>query len=907
MATSKFLRTFRTVQGVPITTAAIWLVPQANTYPTGALALTPHATRDGQYYRDNVPDGEYKIYIDPAGGSSPTLYEEEIWIGEARITTISDHFDSADSYKLKTTGIKDGAITASHLASDAVETAKIKDLNITGDKIAEETIEASKLSFVSVGKNLFNKNTVTAGYYVNNANGNLVAFAGYNTSDYIPITAGETYYRSKEEALAFYNSSKVYISGIAGGQPNAFTAPANAAFCRHTVADAYLATLQIELGSSGTIYESHRRVLDKDEHNTDIYSNNPGNKIILGLDFVNILDSNALFVSKSGSDSNNGSVSSPFLTIDKAINSAVDGYTIYVNAGEYTENHSTQHGLYVSNKALRFVAVGEVIVKGNASGTAPIILAGDTKAVSFEGFTVDGETRSSVVYLVAGCSNKNFTNCTFKNGATYMVRQATGSNDANSFTNCTFQDFAGTYCLICYGGTTFDGCTFENISSGYFLYSLDHSNAVVFTNNICENRFAVGRVFYFSSSDSIITISGNSIILTTASPYWVILLGGTMTKAITVSDNYFYSKKLFSSNPFGFSTAGSLSLVIDNNEIHILNGLASGSIIDVVNKASAQVTNNLIVSKSERGLVSISVTSSGTNSENPLIKNNEIYNPATSGYVIRVGSDSSNAYNNLVNGATIHNNWIYGSRHFVKTAGVIDTHDIFVGYNLNASIKYNKIIGGGLGIGYKHNGSTNTTAIIAYNVIKNGKMGIVLKGQAGVKIYNNTIFADDSPNHSGIRLTNNSGGDGCINSDVQNNIIFTTSAVTTNVLFYIDADSMTGLTFNYNCLYLGAGEYATINGVTYSSHATLVSAGYNVNGINSDPKLVNVDNNDFWLMYNNGYPTTDKSPCIGVGVNLGSTYKDGLNYISEPREDATTLDQSTEGAAWEMGAYVLEV
>lgn len=127
MATSKFLRTFRTVQGTPITAATIWLVPQANTYPTGALALTPHATRDGQYYRDNVPDGEYKIYIDPAGGSSPTLYEEEIWIGEARITTISDHFDSADSYKLKETGIKDAAVTVNKLGTGAVTSVKIND------------------------------------------------------------------------------------------------------------------------------------------------------------------------------------------------------------------------------------------------------------------------------------------------------------------------------------------------------------------------------------------------------------------------------------------------------------------------------------------------------------------------------------------------------------------------------------------------------------------------------------------------------------------------------------------------------------------------------------------------------------------------------------------------------------
>lgn len=153
MATSKFLRTFRTVAGVPITTATIWLVPQANTYPTGALALTPHATRDGQYYRDNVPDGEYKIYIDPAGGSSPTLYEEEIWIGEARITTISDHFDSADSYKLKTTGIKDVAVTAALLATDAVETAKIKDSAVTLAKLAANSVDGSKIVDLSITAN----------------------------------------------------------------------------------------------------------------------------------------------------------------------------------------------------------------------------------------------------------------------------------------------------------------------------------------------------------------------------------------------------------------------------------------------------------------------------------------------------------------------------------------------------------------------------------------------------------------------------------------------------------------------------------------------------------------------------------------------------------------------------------
>lgn len=185
MATSKFLRTFRTIAGAPITTATIWLVPQANTYPTGALALTAHGTRDGQYYRDNVPDGEYKIYIDPAGGSSPTLYEERLWIGDQRVTTISDHFDSADSYKLKMTGLKQmmkvvvsttnptpdfigqpgvdangkkwiaialsgtmweevAQVDNSTLQRSSIGVASIKDLGVTNAKIANATILPAK-------------------------------------------------------------------------------------------------------------------------------------------------------------------------------------------------------------------------------------------------------------------------------------------------------------------------------------------------------------------------------------------------------------------------------------------------------------------------------------------------------------------------------------------------------------------------------------------------------------------------------------------------------------------------------------------------------------------------------------------------------------------------------------------
>ena len=88
MATSKFTRKFELANGVPLLGAIVYLVPQAGTYPTDALLCTEHGTRQGVYYREALPDGEYKIYIG-TGGNAPVLTDSNIWIGEQRITDIT--------------------------------------------------------------------------------------------------------------------------------------------------------------------------------------------------------------------------------------------------------------------------------------------------------------------------------------------------------------------------------------------------------------------------------------------------------------------------------------------------------------------------------------------------------------------------------------------------------------------------------------------------------------------------------------------------------------------------------------------------------------------------------------------------------------------------------------------------
>ncbi len=88
MATSKFTRKFELANGVPLLGAIVYLVPQSGTYPTDALLCTEHATRQGIYYREALPDGEYKIYIG-TGGNAPAMGEEKYWVGEQRITDIT--------------------------------------------------------------------------------------------------------------------------------------------------------------------------------------------------------------------------------------------------------------------------------------------------------------------------------------------------------------------------------------------------------------------------------------------------------------------------------------------------------------------------------------------------------------------------------------------------------------------------------------------------------------------------------------------------------------------------------------------------------------------------------------------------------------------------------------------------
>lgn len=137
---------------------------------------------------------------------------------------------------------------------------------LDNNNIKPNTITSDKMAFTPLTaimtKNLFNKATVTTGFFVANQNGSLTANATYDASEYITIKPNTQYKISgTTEQGAFYDLNKVYISGYTNGGALPLT-PSNAVYMRMSVKDTQLSVVQLEEGSVATSYIPYGATLD---------------------------------------------------------------------------------------------------------------------------------------------------------------------------------------------------------------------------------------------------------------------------------------------------------------------------------------------------------------------------------------------------------------------------------------------------------------------------------------------------------------------------------------------------------------------------------------------------------------------------------------------------------------------
>ncbi len=125
-----------------------------------------------------------------------------------------------------------------------------------GKVIAVTRISGASTQVQTVqGKNLFDKNRAISGKNVNVTNGLLTDDALFSASDYIPVLPNTTYYKTLLRPIAFYNSSKMFISGFTNVYSSPFTTPDNTAFIRTHAYASDINVAQLELGSTATAYE----------------------------------------------------------------------------------------------------------------------------------------------------------------------------------------------------------------------------------------------------------------------------------------------------------------------------------------------------------------------------------------------------------------------------------------------------------------------------------------------------------------------------------------------------------------------------------------------------------------------------------------------------------------------------
>ena len=243
---------------------------------------------------------------------------------------------------------------------------------------------------------------------------------------------------------------------------------------------------------------------------------------------VEVKPTNFLYVAKSGLDTNIGSAESPFLTIQKAIDTATSGTTIYIYPGTYTENLTLKAGVNLTSP----VKFG-VSINGNHTGsfTGTIVIDNITlnsttgNTLSISGTTVlNVQLVSSSVYSTVGDAI-NWTN-TNSSSKLYVedgfVNVSTSGSSARAFYSSTTSA----------GSIIANRTTFKLNSAANVCLSINGAVSFTHTSDIVYGEIAVANTASYVGQLVALTGTGVPCISTTSTSTSVIF-ACTLTSNVT--------------------------------------------------------------------------------------------------------------------------------------------------------------------------------------------------------------------------------------------------------------------------------------------------------------------------------------------------------------------------------------
>jgi len=273
-------------------------------------------------------------------------------------------------------------------------------------------------------------------------------------------------------------------------------------------------------------------------------------------------------------------------------------------------------------------------------------------------------------------------------------------------------------------------------------------------------------------------------------------------------------------------------------------------------------------------------------------RNNSITSVNSAGYMLLAGDEGPGTSNNNLDGAIITGNKF--SWNGENSASVI-THGVFTGYNKNLTVRYNYLKDVPYGLLFKSGtdagvNMTFTSGGCAYNICKNGKFAVRMKGMNGVKVYNNTFYSGDNSAWCLLLITSNA--DRTIpapstGTEVFNNIFYTTSLMP---MLSIESSSLTNFKCDYNVYWCDVREpIFAIDGINITWEQWQ-ARGYDTHSKVINPNFINTI--DF-------VPSTR----LDYGTNLGAEWQAGLSITAQWVVGAAPANTNQNGT-WQVGARV---
>jgi hypothetical protein len=557
-----------------------------------------------------------------------------------------------------------------------------------------------------------------------------------------------------------------------------------------------------------------------------------------------IATTGVIWVSKTGNNTTgNGSKASPYLTINKANTQATTGDTVYVTSGYYREVDY----LYIS-KAAVFQGVGRIYV--TSDGADYVLRTSLTTGANMKCMMFDGQTKAFAHYLSGSITLNNcyFTGGPFASRAVNVVNNCrvdqefhfvTGNTTVtNSFFNTTKKSDLGT-----------NGNSYSFTNSIFNLNTttqigIDIAGNCSMTLKGCRVNFVTGTYGITSST----TKTGSIFSATYCSFY---------------PTNITYTSIYLRDYPF-------TSVLLDRCT---LDNKSNQVFVNLVNQLDVDITNCTMISD----ILYPIMVSTATQATNVNISSNFIKANYQDGYAIKVGSETTATGNDVMDSVKIERNIIYGQKYYNSSA-TPGCHGIFVGFQgTKVRIRYNNVIGTGIGIITKGSNTDGTNTIISYNLVKDSYLeALYTKGVDKVKFYNNTTVNNSKEFYASV----NTGSDAVNDIEVKNNIFYNTSGYI--YVFDLGSYSLPNV-IDYNTVYFTDKLCILSADVTWPE---LQLAGYDVHSYNQNPNFTSAS--QLW-------PITQFD-----GADLTSTYNTGLD-ISTSWPIVVTKQQ---GATWQIGAYV---